>query len=205
MTKQDTLRKMNEMLSFINSFSADKGYPPSVREISKEMGIKSTASVYYYLKMLEDNGLIKKEGTKNRAIQVIKPLEERFGKKNLTEIPLVGRIAAGEPILATENMEDIYSLSADLFGLGELFMLRVQGESMINAGILDGDRIIVKSQPTAENGQIAVAMIDGNATVKRFYKQSDCFILHPENNTMRDIVVKEVDILGVVVGLIRKI
>jgi len=205
MTKQDTMRKMYEMLDFIKDFTADKSYPPSVREICKGLNIKSTATVYYYLSLLEENNLIKKEESKNRAIEVVKPFAETFKRKNLIDIPLVGRIAAGEPILATQNLDDVYTMPTDLFKEKEdLFMLKVSGNSMIEAGIFDSDIIVVRKQPTAENGQIAVAMIDGSATVKRFYKEKDHFRLHPENSSMKDIIVNEVEILGIVVGLIRQ-
>ena len=205
MLKKETQDKMIEMLDYIKEFTASNGYPPSVREICKAMRIKSTATVYYYLNLLEDNNYIKKAQSKNRAIEVVNKYKDSFPKKNLIDIPLVGRIAAGEPILATENLEDVYSVSADKFSsTNDLFMLKVCGESMINAGINDSDIIVVNKQPSADNGQIVVAMVDGNATVKRFYIKNDHYILRPENDNMNDIIVQDVDILGVVVGLIRQ-
>lgn len=205
MLKKETQDKMIEMLDYIKEFTASNGYPPSVREICKAMRIKSTATVYYYLNLLEDNNYIKKAQSKNRAIEVVNKYKDSFPKKNLIDIPLVGRIAAGEPILATENLEDVYSVSADMFSsTNDLFMLKVCGESMINAGINDSDIIVVNKQPSADNGQIVVAMVDGNATVKRFYIKNDHYILRPENDNMNDIIVQDVDILGVVVGLIRQ-
>ncbi|MGI6701571.1 MAG: transcriptional repressor LexA [Christensenellales bacterium] len=201
MTKRDTMRKMHEILDFIKEYTLNKSYPPSVREICKGMGIKSTATVYYYLNLLEEHNLIKKEGSKNRAIEILSP----YKKKRLIDIPLVGRIAAGEPILATENLEDILTLPSDLFPSKEdLFMLKVKGQSMINAGIFDGDIIVVRKQPSADNGQIAVIMLDGEATVKRFYKENGYFRLHPENDAMNDIIVNDAEVLGIVIGLIRQ-
>lgn len=205
MVKDDTIEKMNSILLFIKKFTQEYKYPPSVREICKGMAIKSTATVYYYLRLLEENGHIKKAQSKNRALEVITPYSESFPAKNNIDIPLVGRIAAGEPILATQNLDNVYSMPSDLFNVGgELFMLKVCGHSMIEAGIMNSDNIIIRKQSTADNGQIVVAMLDGNATVKRFFKEKDHYRLHPENEIMKDIIVKEVDILGIVVGLIRQ-
>ncbi len=205
MKKQDTMRKMYDILEFIKKYTSENSYPPSVREICMATSIKSTATVYYYLNLLEQNNLIRRAQAKNRAIEVINEYSDNFPKKKLVDIPLVGKIAAGEPILAIQNLDDVYTLPANLFDSSEdLFMLRVLGDSMIEAGIFDSDIIVIRRQPTAENGQIAVALLDGSATVKRFFKEKDRYRLHPENQSMEDIIVKEVEILGVVVGSIRQ-
>jgi repressor LexA len=204
MTKLNIDAKLNEVLNFIKDFSARHGYPPSVREMCGGLRISSTASVYYYLNKLESLGLISKSPSKNRAIE-IKTKYSDFAKKTSVDIPLLGKIAAGEPILAVENLEDVYPLPRELFGNGELFMLSIKGDSMIDAGIFDGDKIIIKKQPAANNGEIVAALIDGCATVKRLFVHKDKIVLHPENAAMQDIVAEKVDIIGVAAGLIRKI
>lgn len=189
--------KLNELYSYVKSYQDVNGYSPSVRDICKDLQIKSTATAHYYLEKLSEKGLITKKGDKKRAISV-------NGRKNSFEVPLVGTVTAGTPILAVENLEDYYPLPLE-FNTGEtLFMLKVKGNSMINAGILDGDKIVVKKQETANNGDIIVAMVDDCATVKRFYKKDGYFVLHPENDDMQDIIINEVSVLGVVVGLTRK-
>jgi len=192
--------KSAQILNYLQDFFDENGYPPSVREICKAVGAKSTATVFNYLNDLQDKGYIRKADNKKRALEILSS-----SKKPTKNIPLVGKITAGEPIEAQENIEDVYALPAELFSSGELFMLRVQGESMILAGIYDGDKIIVRKQESADNGQIVAAMIDGEATVKRFYKESKHIRLQPENDTMSPIITKNAEILGVVVGLIRKI
>ncbi len=195
MSKIET--KLNELYSYVKNFQDANGFSPSVRDICKDLQIKSTATAHYYLEKLCEKGLISKKGDKKRAISV-------NGKKNSFEVPLVGTVTAGTPILAVENLEDYYPLPLE-FNTGEtLFMLKVKGNSMINAGILDGDKIVVKKQETADNGDIVVAMLEDSATVKRFYKKDNFYVLHPENDEMEDIVSSEVSILGVVVGLTRK-
>ena len=189
--------KLNELYNYVKNYQDLNGYPPTVRDICKDLSIKSTATAHYYLEKLSDKGLIKKNDDKKRAISI-------SGRKNSFEVPLVGTVTAGTPILAVENLEDYYPLPLE-FKTGEtLFMLKVKGDSMINAGILDGDKIVVKQQETAENGDIVVALVDDSATVKRFYKKDSYFILHPENDQMQDIIVENVSILGIVVGLTRK-
>ncbi len=187
--------KMQAVLEFINEYNAEYGYAPTVREICAELNIKSTASAYYYLEKLKDEGWLSKSPNKNRAVS--------FKKNASVNIPLIGTVTAGQPIFAYENYEDYYSFPAGSFRGSELFMLSVQGESMIDAGIYNGDKIVVRKQQTAENGDIVVALLDDSATVKRFYKRDGHFVLHPENETMQDIVVSEVAILGIVIGLVR--
>lgn len=180
----------------------EKGYPPSIREICAELNFKSTSSVHQYIARLAEKGYIDKGDLKTRAIKIV-------GDEPTISIPIVGKVAAGEPILAQENIEDYFSIGESFFSQSDLknetFVLKVQGESMINAGINNGDYIIVSKENTARNGQIVVAMIDGNATVKTFYKEKDYVRLQPENDTMEPIIVKDVQIVGKVVGLFRKI
>lgn len=194
MSKQ-TRTKMRAVLNYINEYNAENGYAPSIREICSKLDIKSTASAYMYLQKLKDEGYLNKTPNRNRALC--------FKKSTSVNIPLIGTVTAGQPIFAYENYEDFYSFPAESFSGSDLFMLRVQGTSMIDAGILNGDKIIVRKQETAENGDIVVALIDDSATVKRFFKKDDHFVLHPENETMSDIIVEDVAILGKVVGLIR--
>lgn len=180
----------------------EKGYPPSVREICAALGFKSTSSAHQYIARLAEKGYIDKGDLKTRAIKIV-------GDEPTISIPIVGKVAAGEPILAQENIEDYFSIGESFFSQSDLkndtFVLKVQGESMINAGINNGDYIVVTKQDTARNGQIIVAMIDGDATVKTFYKEKDHVRLQPENDTMEPIIVKDVQIVGKVVGLFRKI
>ena len=180
----------------------EKGYPPSIREICAALNFKSTSSVHQYIARLAEKGYIDKGDLKTRAIKIV-------GDEPTISIPIIGKVAAGEPILAQENIEDYFSIGESFFSQSDLknetFVLKVQGESMINAGINNGDYIIVSKENTARNGQIVVAMIDGNATVKTFYKEKDHVRLHPENDTMEPIIVKDVQIVGKVVGLFRKI
>ena len=180
----------------------EKGYPPSIREICAALNFKSTSSVHQYIARLAEKGYIDKGDLKTRAIKIV-------GDEPTISIPIVGKVAAGEPILAQENIEDYFSIGESFFSQSDLknetFVLKVQGESMINAGINNGDYIIVSKENTARNGQIVVAMIDGNATVKTFYKEKDYVRLQPENDTMEPIIVKDVQIVGKVVGLFRKI
>ncbi|MBQ2712893.1 MAG: transcriptional repressor LexA [Clostridia bacterium] len=196
-SKDEMKGKLNEVYQYLVSYTESHGYPPSVRDICQDLHIKSTATAYSYLEKLKDRGLIQKDSSRNRALMLT---GRRTGVKNVT---LLGHVQAGQPIMAVENAEETYPLPADLFSGDTLFMLNVQGESMCEAGIYDGDKIVVKQQPYARNGEIVVAMIDGEVTVKRFYKKTDHIVLHPENSTMQDIVVPDCDILGVVTGLIR--
>ncbi len=190
------------VLDYIKKQIKETGYPPSVREICAALGFKSTSSAHQYIWRLAEKGYIDKGDLKTRAIKVV-------GNESTISVPIVGKVAAGEPILATQNIEDYMSIGESFFSKDSLqndnFILRVQGESMINAGINNGDYIIVSKQDTARNGQIVVAMIDGDATVKTFYKEKDHIRLQPENDTMEPIIVKDVQIIGKVIGLFRKI
>ncbi|MGN1212735.1 MAG: transcriptional repressor LexA [Christensenellales bacterium] len=200
---------LKALMDYIVTFNAENGYLPSVREMANHVGIKSTSTINYYINILEQRNLIKRNTqNKARAFEILnsqKPLSQTIQSNYcLTNIPLVGTITAGKPILAVENIDSQFELSADLFGTGDLFMLKVSGESMINAGIFDGDLIVVHKQQTAENGEIVAALIDDSATVKRFYKEENRIRLQPENPTMSPIYADNVTILGKVVGLIRK-
>lgn len=193
--------KEQMVLDYIKEQIRDTGYPPSVREICAAVGFKSTSSAHQYIAKLADKGYISKKDLKTRAIRVV-------GTESVVSVPVVGKVAAGEPILAQQNIEDYFSIGESFFNRDALqndnFILKVQGQSMINVGINDGDYIIVSKQETARNGQIVVAMINDEATVKTFYKEKDHIRLQPENDTMAPIIVKDVTILGKVVGLFRK-
>ncbi len=198
---QDLTRQEEDVLEFIKKQINLTGFPPSVREICAALGFKSTSSAHQYIWRLADKGYIDKMNLKTRAIKVV-------GSESTITLPIVGKVAAGEPILAQENVEDYFSIGESFFSRNALqndnFILKVQGESMIQAGINNGDYIIVSKQSTARNGEIVVAMIDGNATVKTFYKEKDYVRLQPENDSMDPIIVKDVEIVGKVVGLFRK-
>jgi len=190
--------KLKELYDYIRIFQRENRFPPTVREIQTHFGIKSTASVSYYLKQLEANGLIRHSKQKKRCIEVV-------GESKVEQVPLLGDIAAGTPILAVENIDSYVPLPEGFFGKGgTLFMLRVRGTSMIEVGIGDGDFVIIRSQETAENGEIAAVLIENEVTLKRFYKEKDHFVLHPENKTMSDIITDNAVILGVLVGLVRR-
>lgn len=189
--------KLIKVMDYIRKFSEENGYTPSVREIGKECGIKSTATVHSYIEKLQSKGYLNKTDNKKRAVTI--------GKGSGVTVPLIGTVTAGQPIFAYENYEDYYTFPTGEFRGDELFMLRVQGTSMIDAGIMDGDKIIVRRQQTAENGEIVVALVEDSATVKRFYKKDGHVVLHPENEALSDMVFapEEVSILGKVVGLMR--
>ena len=189
--------KLIKVMDYIRKFSEENGYTPSVREIGKECGIKSTATVHSYIEKLQNRGYLNKTENKKRAVTI--------GKGTGTTIPLIGVVTAGQPIFAYENYEDYYTFPVGEFKGDELFMLRVQGTSMIDAGILNGDKIIVRKQPVAEDGEIVVALVDDSATVKRFYRRDGHIVLHPENEALADMIFEpgEVSILGKVVGLMR--
>ncbi|MBO5926044.1 MAG: transcriptional repressor LexA [Clostridia bacterium] len=191
-------KKLEILYNYIQNYVETNGFPPTVRDICSDLSIKSTATAHYYLNKLTERGLLNKPTEKKRALSV-----KAKHEKPIT-VPLVGTVTAGTPILAVENFEGYYPLPSEFNYDGELFMLKVKGDSMINAGILNGDKIIVKKQQTAENGEIVVCMLDDSATVKRFFKKNGKIIFHPENDSMSDIVVDDASILGVVVGLMRK-
>ncbi|MGD9900937.1 MAG: transcriptional repressor LexA [Spirochaetales bacterium] len=202
-----------KLYKFIKSFTASNGYPPTVREMATYLDVKSTSTIAYYLDKLEKDNKIKKSPSKNRALELLGDAkkEKSVIKTSVpvdfltTPIPMLGNITAGQPILAVEEHDEVYNMPKELFGGDGLFMLKVKGESMINAGIYDGDKIIVQQQSNAKNGDIVVALIEDEATVKTFYKESNRYRLQPENDTMQPIYVNEVSILGKVVGLIRKL
>ena len=189
------------ILAYIEKATLQKGYPPSVREICDATGLKSTSTVHGHLIRLEKKGLLYRDSMKPRAISV--PSDHQMYRTEMINVPIVGRVSAGSPILATENIEDYIALPQSMLGEGEHYVLGVRGESMIEAGIMDGDYVVVRKQPTAYNGDIVVAMVEDDATVKRFYRENGHFRLQPENSTMEPIIVPEVTILGKVVSLYR--
>jgi repressor LexA len=192
------------ILDYIEKTTRQKGYPPSVREICDATGLKSTSTVHGHLIRLEKKGLISRDSMKPRAISLPFDRDATASERSgMVSIPIVGRVTAGMPILATENIEEYVSLPQVMIGDGEHYVLGVRGESMIDAGIMDGDYVVVRKQPTAYNGDIVVAMIEDEATVKRFYRENGVFRLQPENPTMKPIIVPEVTILGKVVSLYR--
>ena len=210
----DLNKKERAILKFIDKTVREKGYPPSVREIGKAVGLSSTATVHGYIAKLTAKGYIKKEDQKGRTLKLLKgglaENEPRTDKpyytgKELVDVPVIGRISAGAPILAVENVVDTFPIPIDFVGNSESFMLTVKGESMIDAGILNGDYILVKKQETAKNGEIVVALIDDEATVKTFYKEQGHIRLQPQNPTMDPIIVPDCKILGKVAGVFRKI
>ncbi len=195
-------QKLEQSYNMIKHWIAVRGYQPSLREMMKELGVLSTATMKYYLDKLEERGYIKRCDSRNRAIQLLK--EDERPKQPTCLIPLLGDVAAGQPILAYENYDEVYELPQNLFNTnGQVFMLTVKGDSMINAGIYNKDKIVVKQQNTAENSEIVVAMLNGCATVKRFFKEDGQIRLQPENDFMKPIICKDAVILGKVVGLIR--
>jgi len=198
----DLSERQLAILEFIKKEIKTKGYPPAVREIGEAVGLNSSSTVHSHLNQLESKGYIKRDPTKPRAIEII---DRNFKpNKEVVEVPLVGRVTAGAPILAVENIEETYPLPPEFAEPGETFMLRVQGDSMVNAGILDGDLVIVRKQDIARNGDIVVALLDDEATVKRFYKEERHIRLQPENENYEPIIAQDLRILGKVVGLMRK-
>ena len=195
--------KQMEVLRFIKGELSKKGYPPSVREICGAVSLKSTSTVHGHLERLEKKGYIRRDPSKPRAIEVLDGDNFMPSRKEMVNVPIIGKVAAGVPILAHENIEDYFPIPVDFLGNQESFMLIVKGDSMINAGILDGDYIIVQKQNTAKNGDFVVALINDEATVKTYYKEKDYFRLQPENPYLLPIIVKEVNILGKVIGVFR--
>ena len=194
--------KQQEILDFMKQEILNKGYPPTVRDNCEAVNLKSTSSVHSHLETLEKNGYIHRDPTKPRAIEII---DDNFNltRREVVNVPIVGRVAAGEPILAVENIENYFPIPAEFMPNQDTFMLRVKGESMINAGILDGDLIVVMKQDTARNGDMVVALVDDSATVKTFYKEGDHIRLQPENDTMDPIIVPNCEILGKVFANFR--
>jgi repressor LexA len=215
-TKKDPMelnKREKAIVKFIQKQVNEKGYPPSVREIGKAVGLSSTATVHGYLAKLTEKGYIKKENQKGRTLRLLKGIDNKSIKKEeksfysgreMVDVPVIGKITAGEPILAVENVTDTFPIPIDFVGNSECFMLTVRGESMIEAGILNGDYILVKKQNVANNGEIVVALIGDEATVKTFYKEKDHIRLQPQNSTMDPIIVPNCEILGKVAGVFRK-
>lgn len=209
----DLNKREKAILKYIEKQIKANSYPPSVREIGKAVGLSSTATVHGYLAKLEEKGYIKKESQKGRTLRLLKGIlkEEKkeepkqvYTSREMVNVPVIGKITAGAPILAVENVTDTFPIPIDFVGNSESFMLTVSGESMIEAGILDGDYILVKKQNTANNGEIVVALIEDEATVKTFYKENGHIRLQPENSTMEPIIVPNCEILGKVAGVFRK-
>ena len=194
--------KQTEILEYIKQEILNKGYPPAVREICEAVHLKSTSSVHSHLETLEKNGYIRRDPTKPRAIEII---DDNFNltRREVVNVPVIGNVAAGQPIFADENIENYFPIPAEYMPNVESFMLHVKGESMVNAGIFDGDQILVQKQSTARNGDIVVALVDDSATVKTFYKEDGYYRLQPENDTMDPIIVDDCQILGRVFGIFR--
>ena len=195
-------KKQQEILEYIKNQILQRGFPPAVREICEAVNLKSTSSVHSHLETLEKNGYIRRDPTKPRAIEI---LDDTFNitRREMVNVPIIGQVAAGQPILAEENIEDYFPFPAERMPNKQTFLLKVKGESMINAGILDGDYVLVEQDATASNGDMVVALVEDSATVKTFYKEEGVFRLQPENDFMDPIIVKEVSILGKVIGVMR--
>ena len=194
--------KQSQILEYIKSEILNKGYPPSVRDICQAVNLKSTSSVHSHLETLEKNGYIRRDPTKPRTIEII---DDNFNlvRREVVNVPMVGTVAAGQPILAIENIDNYFPIPSEYMPNEETFMLKVKGESMINAGILDGDNILVKRQTTAKNGDMVVALVEDSATVKTFYKENGHIRLQPENDDMDPIIVPDCEIIGKVFGVFR--
>ena len=194
--------KQSEILEYIKAQILERGFPPAVREICEAVHLKSTSSVHSHLETLEKNGYIRRDPTKPRAIEI---LDDAFNltRREMAQVPIVGRVAAGEPLLAEQNIEDYFPSPVERLPNNQTFLLQVKGESMINAGILNGDYILVEQTPSASNGEVVVALVEDGATVKRFFKENGHYRLQPENDTMDPIIVDEVTIVGKMIGLLR--
>ena len=194
--------KQQEILEYIKSQILERGFPPAVRDICEAVHLKSTSSVHSHLETLEKNGYIRRDPTKPRAIEI---LDESFNftRREMVNVPMVGRVAAGEPLLAEQNVENYFPIPMEFMPNNQTFMLRVKGDSMINIGIFYGDLVLVEHRQTARNGEVIVALVEDGATVKRFFKEEGVFRLQPENDALDPIIVKEVQILGKVIGVFR--
>ncbi len=194
--------KQQEILEYIKDEILHKGYPPAVREICQAVNLKSTSSVHSHLETLEKNGYIRRDPTKPRAIEI---MDDTFNlnRREMVNVPILGNVAAGEPLFAEENIEDYFPIPAEMVPNSEVFMLHVRGESMINVGILDGENVLVQQQSTAKDGEMVVALVEDSATVKTFYKEDGYIRLQPENDTMEPIIVPDCQILGKVFGIFR--
>ncbi len=202
MSDRKITAKQEEILEYIKNEILKRGFPPAVREICQAVGLKSTSSVHSHLESLEKNGYIRRDPTKPRAIEI---LDDSFQmvRREMVNVPIIGTVAAGQPILAEQNIEGYFPVPAELMPNEQSFILKVKGESMINAGILNGDSVIVQRQSTAHNGEMVVALVDDSATVKTFYKEDGYYRLQPENDTMEPIIVEDCQILGKVFGVFR--
>ena len=202
MAQEKITLKQQEILEYIKETILKKGYPPAVREICEAVHLKSTSSVHSHLETLEEKGYIRRDPTKPRTIEII---DDCFNltRREVVNVPLIGTVAAGQPLLAEENIENYYPIPVELLPNAETFMLNVKGNSMVNAGIFDGDQLIVEQCSTAHDGEIVVALVDDSATVKRFFKEDGYYRLQPENDEMEPILVDHLEILGRVIGLFR--
>ena len=202
MEERPISKKQEEILNYIKNEILERGFPPAVREICQAVGLKSTSSVHSHLESLERNGYIRRDPTKPRAIEI---LDESFNmiRREMVNVPIIGTVAAGQPILAEQNIEGYFPIPTEYMPNKQSFMLKVKGESMINAGIFDGDKVLVKQQATAENGDIVVALVDDSATVKTYYKENGHYRLQPENDSMDPIIVPDCQIIGKVFGVFR--
>lgn len=198
----DLTERQQAILKFIKQEIIAKGYPPAVREIGKAVGLSSSSTVHSHLNQLESKGYIRRDPTKPRAIEIID--DSFYPSKEMVNVPILGRVTAGQPILAVENYEDSFPLPLDFVRSDDTFMLSIKGDSMQNAGIMDGDLVIVKHDNTARNGEIVVALLGDEATVKRFFKETDYIRLQPENDNYQPILTQDVSILGKVIGLVRR-
>lgn len=202
MSKGNISKKQSEILDFIKEHLLERGYPPSVREMCNAVNLKSTSSVHSHLETLEKNGYIRRDPSKPRAIEIMDD-EFNLSRREIVNVPIVGTITAGQPILAVENIDGYFPLLPEFMPNKDTFMLSVMGESMINVGIYDGDKILVQKQNTANDGDIVVALLEDEVTVKTFYKEDGYYRLQPENDFMDPIIVDKVSILGKVIGLFR--
>lgn len=203
MAKGNISKKQEEILQYIKDQILQRGFPPAVREICEAVHLKSTSSVHSHLETLEKNGYIRRDATKPRAIEII---DDNFNlvRREVVNVPIVGTVAAGQPVLAVENIEGYFPIPAEFMPNEQSFMLKVKGESMVNAGIFDGDQVLVKQQSTASDGDIVVALVDEGATVKTFYKEKGYYRLQPENDSMDPIIIRgDLQILGKVFGVFR--
>lgn len=194
--------KQQEILEYIKAQILERGFPPAVRDICEAVNLKSTSSVHSHLETLEKNGYIRRDPTKPRAIEILDD-SFNFTRREMVNVPILGRVAAGEPILAEQNIENYFPIPMEYMPNKQTFMLKVKGESMINSGILDGDYVLVEERKTARNGEMVVALVEDGATVKTFYKEEGIIRLQPQNDTMDPIIVRDVQILGKVIGVFR--
>jgi len=205
--KKNMELKLNTLLDFLIEYKNKNGFCPSVREMCERLKINSTSTITYYLNHLEKQGKIHRSSSKNRAIDIINDKNTQMLEiiKSYQPIPILGNITAGEPILAVENYEEVFYMPTGLFRGDDLFMLTVQGESMIQAGIMSGDKVVIRRQESANNGDIVAALVEDSATIKRFFNENGHFRLQPENSTMKPMIFDDVSIIGKVVGLIRNL